>query len=247
MRIFTPNDVTVRASVGRPPLPGGTPLVGDPMRPLHLLLALTGSLLLGTGCHAKFKKAAPTLGQVDAQVIINSGPSVYLGRMDSGDSLVANIVDLAVNVSQAINEVEVADRIVNAVDVNRTNESMERGFAKTLGDGPPFAYVLDGAPATVQMELVDWGMIAPFIGAQAQFDYTIRVRIYKADGERVYSARTQCSTSAGAPPAVSRALGLVSNIKQIEMMSDEEIQGAFDAVGEWCGQEIVRKMRKHAG
>lgn len=218
------------------------------MRPTScLLLAALGSLLLGTGCHARFKKNAPTLGQVDAQVIINSGPSVYLGRLDSGDSLLANVVDLAVNVSQAINEVEVADRIQGAVDVSRTNEALERGFAKTLGDGPPFAYVLDNAPATVQMELVDWGMTAPFLGAQAQFDYTIRVRIYRSNGDRVYSARTQCSTGAGAPPAVSRALGLVSNIKQLETMSDADIQGAFDAVGEWCGQEIVRKMRKHAG
>lgn len=205
------------------------------------------ALPLTLGCHAKFKKHAPTLGQVDAQVLINSGPSVYLGRMDSGDSLVANIVDLAVNVSQAINEVEVADRIVNAVDLQSTNDAMERGFAKTLGDGPPFAYVLADAPAIVQMEIVDWGMTAPFIGAQAQFDYGVRVRIYKDDGERVYSSRTTCSTSAGAPPAVSRALGLVSNIKQIEQMSDADIQAAFDAVGEWCGQEVVRKMRKHAG
>lgn len=204
-------------------------------------------LPLALGCHAKFKKNAPTIGQVDAQVLINSGPSVYLGRLNSGDSLVANIVDLAVNVSQVINEVEVADRIVNAVDLQSTNEAMERGFAKTLGDGPPFAYVLADAPATVQMEIVDWGMTAPFLGAQAQFDYTVRVRIYKADGERVYSARSTCSTSAGAPPAVSRALGLVSNIKQIEQMSDADIQGAFDVVGEWCGQEVVRKMRKHAG
>ncbi len=204
-------------------------------------------LPLALGCHAKFKKNAPTLGQVDAQVLISSGPSVYLGRLNSGDSLVANIVDLAVNVSQAINEVEVADRIVNAVDLQSTNEAMERGFAKTLGDGPPFAYVLADAPATVQMEIIDWGMTAPFLGAQAQFDYTVRVRIYKADGERVYSSRTTCSTSAGAPPAVSRALGLVSNIKQIEQMTDEEIQSAFDVVGEWCGQEVTRKMRKHAG
>lgn len=214
---------------------------------LLTLTAMSGSLLLGSGCHAKFKKNAPTLGQVDAQVLITSGPSVYLGRLDSGDSLLANVVDLAVNVSQAINEVEVADRIINAVDLERTNQVMEGGFAKTLGDGPPFAYIPADAPATVQMEVVDWGMTAPFLGAQAQFDYGIRVRIYKADGERVYSARTTCSTGAGAPPAVSRALGLVSNINQLEQMSDQDIQAAFDAVSEWCGQEIVRKMRKHAG
>lgn len=211
--------------------------------PLALLLLLPAAL----GCHAKFKKHAPDIDQVDAQVLINSGPTVYLGRLDSGDSLVANLVDLAVNVSQAINEVEVANRIARAVDLQASNEALERGFARTLGDGPPFAYVLDGAPARVQMEIVDWGMTAPFLGARAQFDYTVRVRIYLADGERVYSSRTQCSTGAGAPPAVSQALGLVSNVKQLETMTDADIQAAFDAVSEWCGQEVVRKMRKHAG
>jgi len=209
-------------------------------------LALPAALL-GPGCHAKFRKNAASLGAVDVQVLTDSGPTVYLGRVDTGNSLVANIVDLAVNVSQALNEADIARRIAQAVDLEKTNQALERGFANTLKSGPPFAYVPEGGNARVQMEVRHYGMTAPYLGAQASFDYDIRVRIYKADGERVYSAHTQCSTGAGAPPAVSQALGLVSNVKQIGTMTDDDIQGAFDVVGEWCGQEIVRKMRKHAG
>lgn len=212
-----------------------------------LLLGLAASaLLFGTGCHAKFKKAAPTIDSVDVQVLINAGPQVYLGRMDSGDSLVANLVDLAVNVNQMVNEVQVADRIARAVDLHATNQALEQGFARTLGDGPPFPYVQDQAEARVQMEVVSYGMTAPFLGAQASFDYDIRVRIYQGT-ERVYSARTHCDTAAGAPTELSRALALVNNVQQFDMLTDPEIQQAFDDVAVWCGQEIIRKMRKHAG
>lgn len=213
---------------------------------LAVLAALSGSLLLGTGCHAKFKKHAPTIESVDVQVLTSSGPYVYLGRVDTGDSLLANIVDLAVNVNQMVNEVEIANRIMGAVDLNKTNIALEQGFANTLQDGPPFPYVSDGGAARMQMEVVSYGMEAPFIGAQASFTYDIRVRIYQGS-ERVYSARTNCSTAAGYPDSLSQALALVNNTQQIQLLNDEDIQWAFDAVAQWCGQEIVRKMRKHAG
>ncbi len=207
---------------------------------------LLSSAMLGTACHAKFKKYAPTIDSVDVQVLTSSGPSVYLGRLDSGEGLVADIVDTVVNVSQAVNEAQVANRIAAAVEIGRTNEALERGFARTLQDGPPFPYVEDSGAARVQMEVVSYGMQAPYLGAQASFNYDIRVRIYKG-AERVYSARTGCDTAAGYPDELSQALDLVNNRQQIDALTDKEIQDAFDAVAQWCGQEIVRKLRKHAG
>ncbi len=214
--------------------------------PSLLPLLLASSAWLGLGCHAKFKKYAPTIESVDVQVLTTSGPSVYLGRLDSGDGLLNNIVDLAVNVNQMVNEVQVANRIANAVEIAATNEALEGGFANTLRDGPPFPYVREGGAARVQMEVVSYGMNAPYLGAQASFTYDIRVRIYQGT-ERVYSARTSCDTAAGYPDSVSQALSLVNNIQQVNSLTDDEIQSAFDVVAQWCGQEIVRKMRKHAG
>lgn len=215
------------------------------MRKLSLL-PLAAFLLVGTGCHAKFKKHASSLGSVQTQVVNTGGVDVYLGRLNSGDGLVSAIIDTAVNVSQMINEAEVADRIVGAVDLGRTNAALAGGFDDGMGNGPPFSVEAE-APNMYQMEVLEYGMEAPYLGAQAVFTYNVRVRIYQADGERVYSARTGCSTAAGAPPAVSRALGLVSNIKQLDQMTDAEIQDAFDVVADWCGHEIARKTRKHAG
>lgn len=207
---------------------------------------LLSALVVGPGCHAKFKKYAPTIESVDVQVLTTGGPSVYLGRLDSGEGLVADIVDTAVNISQAVNEIQVGTRIASAVDIERTNAALEHGFARTLDGGPPFPYVEDGGAARVQLEVLSYGMEAPYLGAQASFKYDIRVRIYKG-AERVYSARTTCDTAAGYPSEISQALDLVNNRAQIDALTDEEIQAAFDAVAEWCGQEIVRKMRKHAG
>ncbi|MFT4623226.1 MAG: hypothetical protein ACI8PZ_001882 [Myxococcota bacterium] len=199
------------------------------------------SLLALPGCHAKFKRAAPAIGAVEVQVLTHGGPSVSLGRVNTGDGL----VDAVVNITQVVGESHTADRLAAAVDMERTNAALEQGLADTLATGHPFP-VSDSGDATLQLEVVDYGLETYALGAPASFDYDIRVRIY--DGtERVYSARTRCDTAAGAPPPLASAIGVVNNRRQVERMEDAEIQAAFDAVAEWCGQQVVRKMRKHAG
>jgi hypothetical protein len=124
---------------------------------------------------------------------------------------------------------------------------MQEGVAEVLGDGPPFAYTDDKAAANLQLEVLSWGLLVPYLGAPGEFYYDLRVRIYKPDGERVYKTRMHCSTAAGSPPAESLVFGTVDNVKQLEQMSDEQIQDAFDAVARWCGGQLVSKMRRHAG
>ncbi len=213
--------------------------------------ALLWTAALATaGCHAKFKKYAPTLGSVRTQVIVTGGPTVDLGEMEgSGTGDLGDAVAAVVNVVQAVKEVDLARRIADAVDVRQVNDAMEQSLADTLGSGPPFAWTADekSAGALLQVEVLSYGLQVPGIGLPGVFTYELRTRIYKPDGERVYSARTECSVDAGDPKAVSVALGAVNNARQIKEMSDEDIQAAFDSVAAYCGQELVRKMRKHAG
>lgn len=205
-------------------------------------LALAALALLSTGCHAKFKREAPGLGEVRTQVIVNGGPQVELGHMYD-DSLVS----LVVNVAQEIKSIKPQRRIAEAVDVDKVNYALQEGLRDTLHDGPPFAYTDDSKAATLQMELLSWGLYVPYIGAPGEFVYDFRVRIYKPDGDRVYKTKMSCSTGAGAPPSAALVFGTVNNVKQLEQMSDEQIQGAFDAVAYWCGGQLVSKMRRHAG
>ena len=48
------------------------------------------AVLASAGCHAKFKKHAPTLGSVNTQVLITGGPYVELGKV-SGVSIAGRI------------------------------------------------------------------------------------------------------------------------------------------------------------
>ena len=200
-------------------------------------------LLLLTGCHAKLKREAPNMDDVRTQAFTTSGPVVQLGAIHD-DSLVAAVV----NTMQTVKAIEVARRIEDAVDIHGVNYALQEGIADGLQEGPPFAYT-DAAAAdgTLQLEILAWGLRVPYLGAPGEFTYDVRVRLYSADGKRIYGQRTRCETAAGAPPEISMALGTVNNVKQLQEMSDEEIQAAFEKVAVWCGLEIVRKLRKHAG
>ncbi len=199
-------------------------------------------LLVLTGCHAKFKREAPELGAVRAQVVNTGAPSVQLGYTD-GSSLVGAVV----NVVQAVNSINQTDRIADAVQVPEVNAALVRGVGETLGSGPPFAFTDAADAPLLQLEMQDYGVYVPYLGAPGVFTFDVRVRIYKPGGERVYSARTECSIGLGDPDAAAVAFGVVNNLGALKDMTDAEINNSFVTVGSWCGQEIVRKMRKHAG
>lgn len=206
-----------------------------------LLLALL-TLPLVTGCHARFKANAPTLGAVQPQIHMVTQPNVQLGGVSDG-SLLGDVV----NVVQSVRSVEASRKLAERVDVESANAQFEQGLVDTLGDGPPFGTTYEKGSAMLQIEVRDMGMEVYGLGAPGVFNYDLFVQIFRADGKKVYRTRVSCTTAAGAPPAVSQALWTVNNVKQLEEMTDEELQGAFDAVGYYCGGELVRKMRRHAG
>lgn len=217
------------------------------MRAMFVLLPLTG-------CHAKFKKAVPTIDDINVQVITTGGPYVELGKVwgtpDTGNSAVnaaLGIAAVAVNVAQTINEVDQTQRIYDAVDIDSVNGAVVDGLADTLGSGPPFAFTAEDADATLQLEVLSYGLYVPYIGAPGEFTYDLRARMYKADGERVYKTRMSCEVGAGDPQASEVVLGVVNNIRQLEELTDAQINDAFATLAYYCGEKFLVKMRKHAG
>ncbi len=215
-------------------------------------IALLAACLLLPGCHAKFKKYAPTLGEVRVQAIVTGYPYVHLGRVapppDPEHAPLAAVATDVVNVVQGVRETEQTARIARAVDLLAVNEALVAGFAETLGSGPPFGFSpADQGGNLMQIEVRSWGLMVPYLGAPGEFTYDLRVRIYTEDGERVYSSSTTCTAGAGQPDAAAVVLGVVNNVAQLERMSDAEITFAFSQIAHWCGVELVRKIRAHAG
>lgn len=213
------------------------------MRALFLLIPLLA------GCHAKFKREAPTLGSVRTQVVTTGGPYVELGHVAvATDNALIAAAATVVNVVQDVKGMDLADRIAGAVDVQAVNRAFNDGVAQTLQAGPPFAYTdAPDAPATLQVEVLSYGLYVPAIGAPGVFTYDIRVRIYKRDGERVYKARHSCEVGAGTPGIPETVLGVVNNFAEMKEMSDAEIQQSFATLAAYCGQTFVVRMRRHAG
>lgn len=207
---------------------------------LPLLVPL---LLTLTACHAKFKKYAPTLGSVKVQVLTTGGPFVELGKVDnSNGSLVGGIV----NVVQTVKSADLVPRIEAAVQVPQVNGALQDGLITTLGSGPPFGSAPDAAPL-LQLEVESYGLYVPYLGAPGQFTYTALATVYTGDGKRIYHHRLTCSTGVGDPSTAAVVLGTVNNVRQIDKMTDPEINQAFVDTARWCGQLFVTQMRKHAG
>lgn len=203
------------------------------------LLLVVSALLVG--CHSTFRRALPDIQTVNAQAFTTTPPHARLGRINDPTLLSAPI-----NSYQGIQEARVEQRLRDALEPTGVTGSLVSGFGDALGSGPPFAFTTrDDADATVQIEVLSYGMEVPWLGAQGVFEYRLRVRAYRSDGRRIYSARATCSNAVGAPRDVAAAFGTVNNTQQLERMSDAQVQSAFDKVAEWCGWEVVRKMRVH--
>lgn len=202
-----------------------------------------------TGCHAKFKREAPSIGNARVQVLQIGGPTVQLGYVNaSSDIPLLQAAAVVVNVVQVARSIDVAERIAQAVQPDRVGAAFEQGFAETLGNGPPFAYNdADSANATMQIEVLSYGVYVPYLGAPGEFTYDMRMRMYKNDGDRVYSAHHTCTASLGDPSVAEQVFGVVNNVSELEKMSDAELQATFEGMARWCGEWFVARMRRHAG
>ncbi len=199
-----------------------------------VILAITA--LAVSACHAKFKRFAPTLGAVRPQVVLAGGPSVQIGP--SGNVLL--------DVANGIRAVEVAEKLARQVEIDQVNAVFSTGLGATLGDGPPFGITSREAAPTLQIEVTNYGLFVPEIGAQGELVYDLRVRLYLPDGERVYSTSLRCETPVEGADALSEVLGTRDNLGNVLDLRKRKMQAAFDAAGEECGQEIVTQMRRHA-
>lgn len=223
------------------------------MRPLSPGVSLAALCLVGgllTGCHAKFKKNAPLIDEVRVQPLTVGGPQVTLGKVyTSGeDNPLVQVAAAGVNIAQSVNEVKQERRIADAVEVGAINEGLNIGVVETLGDGPPFGTTEDAAHGDLlQIEILEYGVFVPYLGAPGEFTFTARARIYRGDGDRVYRKRLSCTGSLGDPKVLGVVMGTVNNVKQLKDMSDDEINEAFVGMARYCGEKFAIKMRKHAG
>lgn len=208
--------------------------------------------ILASGCHAKFKKAAPFIDDINVQVVTSGGPYVQLGKVQApansngGSDLIGELAAAAVNVTQAFRGVNQTDRIYSAVDINDVNAYMTAGLADTLAGGPPFAYSEDTADATLQLDVTSYGVNVPYLGAPGEFTYSVQARMYNTDGKRVYRKNLTCTVGLGDPSTAAVVFGTVNNVQSLNEMTDAEINDAFRNVAAYCGQRFVLKMRKHA-
>lgn len=199
-------------------------------------------LLLLSACHPIFKREAPTLGAVRPQVVLTGGPYVQLGQTES-TGLVATVI----NIAQVVKSEDLAERVDAAVQISDVNRAFVDSLTHTLGDGPPFGTTTNPKAPLLQLEVRSYGLYVPYLGAPGQFTYSLQARIYKPDGKRVYISDFNCAIGAGDPSVPEVVFGVVNNVQTINNMSDQELNQAFLTIADYCGQQVVIQMRKHAG
>ncbi len=211
-------------------------------------LAAISLLALTTGCHARFKQAAPALDAIQLQVVTSGHATADLANVPMGTG--NDVIDAALlvaNIGQEVRGWEQAARIGDAVEVEAVNGQLVAGITETLASGAPFGITeAQGAPL-LQIELMEYGMQVPYLGAEGAFEYRLKARMYDESGRRVYKTRLTCDAGMRDPHLPQGALTLANNVRTLQRMTDAEINAAFAAVARHCGQQFVVKMRRHAG
>jgi hypothetical protein len=154
-----------------------------------------------------------------------------------------------VDVVQTINEFGLADDLASRVDPEQMSQTMTQGLLETIQNGPPFELTTDPqVKHTLQIEVTSYGLTVPHLGAPGQFTFDVQARLYRGDtGKRVYSTSLSCDSAAGDPDAAEVVFNAVNNVREIDEMSDEQLQAAFNDMAYYCGTYFATQMRKHAG
>ena len=162
--------------------------------------------------------------------------------MTTGDDLVS----AAVNVVQGVRSIEAANRIARAVDIRGVDRAFKGSLKKALGDGPPFGTTDNPKGSLLQVSVVDYGLETPAIGMSGVFNYDLHIEIFLANGKKVYNGGQSCKVGFGDASALAEVLGTVNNVKQLNQMTDAEIQQTFEGAASLCGQQVVMKLRQQA-
>lgn len=202
--------------------------------------------ILLSACHPIFKREAPTLGAVRTQVVVTGSPYVSLGQVEAGGGI-GGLAALAVNITQVVKGADLTERVENAVQIDDVNNAFVNSLVTNIGDGPPFGTTTDPKAPLLQVEVQSYGLYVPYLGAPGEFTYNLLARIYKPDGKRVYIARFDCAVGAGDPSAPEIVFGVVNNVRTLNEMSDADLNQTFLTIADYCGQQAVLKMRRHAG
>lgn len=196
--------------------------------------------LLATGCHAKFKKNVGSIDHVQPDLIVHGGPQVNLGTT-GGDGLLAAAVDLA----QGVRSIDLTRRVSEAVDPDAVGDAFLVALDDGLGERP--FDVRDESRHTLEVQLVHYGIDVAALGMPGALVYRFETRLYKGNGDRVYTAGHNCALSFSDPQAVSIAFGTVNNARAIKDMTDDELQSMFEGGAAWCAEVVTSRIRKHAG
>ncbi len=200
-------------------------------RALILVLALTG-------CHARLKQVAPELSAVRTVSATQVRPHVDLGRTTQQDvrgSLLA--------MQQGAVEFEVLRRLLDEVDGPAVAWALEAGAAGALGAAPPLAWT-GGDPfdATLRVDIIAYGLEAPFAGAPPEFVTAVRVRLFTPDARVVYRASQRCRAQVPESRWAPGWWGTWANKAAIDKLDDGQLQAAFEEVAHRCGEEVVEEM-----
>lgn len=206
-------------------------------------------VLLGTSCHARFKKFARTADVVEMKAIVSGSATVDLAESggNATGSLAEAVVDSAVGAAAHIESGKVRSRLLNVLGPGEVREMVQADAVELLGDGPPFAAHGEPVDGTIQIEILDYGIAQS--GGGPTFFANYRIRGYRSsDSKRIYSTSVSCSDQLfWTPNTPGNIAGTAATINHINRMSDEDLRAAIEAVIGRCTGNVIANMRRHAG
>ena len=205
---------------------------------------ILGLCLFLLGCHAKLQQAAPSIGALHTQVQTTGGPWVDLGQVPEEAGIVGDVIT-GLQVAKAV---RLSQRLQDAMDGSSHEEALHEGVLRALGEGALLGFTANTeAVASLELEVRAYGLYVKNIGQDGVFTYKTRVRMWGPSGERLYRKRLLCTADIREVLGREDTRRPIQHAKEIDRLSDSEIQAIYLDLARSCGEQVVHQMRAHAG
>lgn len=218
--------------------------------PRKTLLAL--ALVALTGCHARYKKLAPSIGSVRPTVAQPGAPTLSLGSAAtpevSGD-VIEDVVDAAVAVGTITQAPKAQGVLRRAIQPEEVAAALEASLMQSPMEAALPHKIGPNGKHVMQVRVNDYGVDVS--GGAPVFFTSVSVRIdRKRDGKRVYRATTTCTEPLtdmpDIPLATVQKFQALQGLSEVAALTPEELEAIALTGIERCGQRVVERMARHA-
>lgn len=198
-----------------------------------------------TGCRARYKKNAESLGKVRVTVQAADGPVVNSGGGDPvGAAVEGDVVGAGVEAATVVLSMRAQKKLTRGVDPTETRDALAAGVVDNAQDQNLPYKVGETGRSELVITIDDWGLDAS-TGTPMAYLQTSSA-IYNKQGKVVYRASETCQRTIGQGMQIPvEGVAELTAMQTLADMKPKQMRRVLTALTEQCSEQIARELATH--